>query len=401
MVKRCGKCRETKTVSKFSRSRCQKDGLQKRCKECQAGERRRRWELGRAERARKRLEKNPPPPPGMVRCIRCHETKVEECFGPGQRVKRWPRCRDCRRDESRCRRERHPDRDRPAEWREARAARVREYWRNLSPEVKRERYLARGVREGKPVEWRRRAVTVACATCGRTFDRPPSHVARAKGKMYCSQKCAGVANRRPRKHCEQCGREYRSEWDSASRFCSYACHAESMRNRVVVECAECGRTLERVPAVAARSRRHFCSTRCCGLYVRRTEERRGWRSPHWAGGTGRLRAYWASTGDGREWRRNAKRKAGYRCVLCGKQHEHRSTVLHVHHVLAWARFPELRSDPRNAVVMCARCEDGKGHRWLHSGGGREVRDGWKRSLLALMGAMAYWHPKVLRCVEER
>lgn len=86
--------------------------------------------------------------------------------------------------------------------------------------------------------------------------------------------------------------------------------------------------------------------------------RTGASNPNWKGGaTPERQALYAST----EWRevaRAVKRRDGG-CVDCGSAAE-----LHVHHVLSFAEYPELRLEPTNLQTLCRSC-----HYEKHKGGG--------------------------------
>lgn len=275
----------------------------------------------------------------LKRCRRCKAEKDEDAFSPKERVSRWGRCRDCRHEEYSS-----ADRGHQA------------------------------------------TVTVACAVCGQRLERRRSLLKGNKTGFFCSWRCRNEVRRRPDQECEECGETYRSKWGGQSRFCSYACHAASMRDRVPVECAGCGAMLKLKRGVVEGSRRHFCSRGCRGKHIHKTGEYVGARSPVWRGGVTCERTAWTGGYEGRKWRLRAKRRADYRCALCGKRGDCRSRVLHVHHILAWAEHPRRRGDPRNARVLCGRCDDGRGHMWLHSAGGKSVRREWEQELLAILRA---------------
>ena len=42
-----------------------------------------------------------------------------------------------------------------------------------------------------------------------------------------------------------------------------------------------------------------------------------------------------------------------RCPMCGEEHTFRE--MEMHHVLPWARFPEVRSMEKNMLMLCHRC----------------------------------------------
>lgn len=92
--------------------------------------------------------------------------------------------------------------------------------------------------------------------------------------------------------------------------------------------------------------------------------KRGPDHPSWQGGSTPVRqAFYASdawkTACVAVWRRyDAK------CQRCGIDHRsiNRDEMkFHVHHIFGFTRYPELRADPNNLVLLCEKC-----HRWVHS-----------------------------------
>lgn len=53
----------------------------------------------------------------------------------------------------------------------------------------------------------------------------------------------------------------------------------------------------------------------------------------------------------REWRRNVYERDDYTCLSCGE----RGGKLNAHHIQAYAKFPELRTDVDNGVTLCYDC----------------------------------------------
>jgi 5-methylcytosine-specific restriction endonuclease McrA len=68
----------------------------------------------------------------------------------------------------------------------------------------------------------------------------------------------------------------------------------------------------------------------------------------------------------RTWREKAKRLKGNKCEKCGIKDRSickccgTQIFLHVHHIKAFATYPELRFNPQNASVLCPKCH--LGHR---------------------------------------
>jgi len=95
--------------------------------------------------------------------------------------------------------------------------------------------------------------------------------------------------------------------------------------------------------------------------AQRALERRGPKSPNWKGGLSEKNGAERRTGAYKEWKREALKLAGNRCSGCGLMngsicgHCGHVTVLHVHHVKSFAKFPESRFDPKNSEVLCSKC----------------------------------------------
>lgn len=107
-------------------------------------------------------------------------------------------------------------------------------------------------------------VECTCLTCGKTFMRFPSDIARGRGK-YCEQACQTAAMRKGvERVCLQCGDTFPSTPNAVAagggRYCSTLCRTAAQRKKVTAACETCGRTVERKPS-SIRGRT-FCSTFC-------------------------------------------------------------------------------------------------------------------------------------------
>jgi hypothetical protein len=72
------------------------------------------------------------------------------------------------------------------------------------------------------------------------------------------------------------------------------------------------------------------------------------------------------------WRRVVGELYGWRCALCGC-----TTSLEAHHKASYKRYPELRREPRNGVLLCHHCHRG----YIHSLRGAALRLEWEREVL--------------------
>jgi hypothetical protein len=56
----------------------------------------------------------------------------------------------------------------------------------------------------------------------------------------------------------------------------------------------------------------------------------------------------------------------HRCPLCGEEFTYKEMELH--HILPWARFPELKQSIRNSVMLCRHC-----HKEVHCNPWRNIQ----------------------------
>jgi hypothetical protein len=56
----------------------------------------------------------------------------------------------------------------------------------------------------------------------------------------------------------------------------------------------------------------------------------------------------------------------HRCPLCGEEFTYKEMELH--HILPWARFPELKQSIRNSVMLCHHC-----HKEVHCNPWRNIQ----------------------------
>lgn len=94
--------------------------------------------------------------------------------------------------------------------------------------------------------------------------------------------------------------------------------------------------------------------------------RSGPANPNWKGGyTPERQAFYAS----REWERVnriVRYRDRYRCKRCNSPKSGRRSQ-HIHHVLSWSKYPSLRCEPRNLVLLCKDCHD-----WIHSSNNKDL-----------------------------
>lgn len=91
----------------------------------------------------------------------------------------------------------------------------------------------------------------------------------------------------------------------------------------------------------------------------------GEKSPRWKGGIHQKHLRIRATGEYRQWRLAARKRANDCCEGCGVAngtscgccgHE---IKLHVHHLKSFAKFPDHRFDPANSEVLCPNCHNSR------------------------------------------
>lgn len=116
--------------------------------------------------------------------------------------------------------------------------------------------------------------TQTCVRCDEEYElRRPG-----KDQQYCSPECAARGRRdRVEIECAGCGDTVEvtpSEADRGKRYCSDECRYDDHRDRVTVTCPECGEDFETIPSLAGRDGRKYCSKACAGRVGGRTAQER-------------------------------------------------------------------------------------------------------------------------------
>lgn len=149
--------------------------------------------------------------------------------------------------------------------------------------------------------------------------------------------------------CPECGDEFTPDYqDARVEYCSRECVAESLSERVSLECVECGSTFEVRPS--RKDQATFCSVECFSNGVRGEGH---WR---WKGGPPVYGKGWNEAK-----REQVRERDGYECVACGmSNNDHKVNYdesLHVHHVTPAREFDDAkkRNDPDNLITLCSRC----------------------------------------------
>lgn len=114
------------------------------------------------------------------------------------------------------------------------------------------------------------------------------------------------------------------------------------KNRVEVMCFNCGKVFKKSPARVKRCKRHFCSPICGQIY------NTGENNCNYKGD--KIDQSGRHSFEYRKWREEVLLRDDYKCQKCGNLYD-----LHVHHLLSYAEYEELRLDIDNAVTLCRDC----------------------------------------------
>jgi len=96
---------------------------------------------------------------------------------------------------------------------------------------------------------------------------------------------------------------------------------------------------------------------------RRSNRQRGSSHWNWKGGISGENHLARCSYRFREWRESVFERDNYTCQNCGL----RGVFLHPHHVLSFAKYPEIRFDVDNGKTLCIDC-----HKYVHFGGALRV-----------------------------
>jgi len=153
--------------------------------------------------------------------------------------------------------------------------------------------------------------TGTCLVCKGAFTHPPS-----VKKKYCSRRCYNNRNPKVELVCHTC----------KTTFSRYACE------------------------VKKGGRRAFCSKNCYNSARRNGYSLKMEKHPQWKGGVTpevhRIRSRYKH----KQWRKEVKKRDGQKCRKCGDNEN-----LHVHHIKSFSKYPKLRFDLNNGMILCLKC----------------------------------------------
>lgn len=176
----------------------------------------------------------------------------------------------------------------------------------------------------------------------------------ADGRINKCKKC----NKNRFKHtCLQCGIEF-SCFNKEQKYCSKKCSDEGKKREIKFVCDYCGSISNLNKNHYNRSKHHFCSNECKGLWYK--ENKKGKNNPNWNPNlTEEERRY------NREHRRNIEgyvdfikevlKRDNYTCRLSGVKGT--GSNLKIHHLNGFHWYIEGRIDPNNAVTLSKEVHD--------------------------------------------
>lgn len=209
-------------------------------------------------------------------------------------------------------------------------------------------------------------VVVHCLNCGKEMVKRRS----AKRNKFCSCTCANRYNqphdpsKRKMFTCKWCGKEFEGWVYRNPTICSNQCRSEygahqpkiSVRkpeNFVERVCQKCGKTFKMHKCFLTRGKNQgaYCSNTC--RYAAVSEGMRGEGNRNYRGGVVPFRGQnWGSQA------RNARKRDGYNCQICGRNSKSEHFPLDVHHMIPFRVFSdnfELANHLNNLISACRIC----------------------------------------------
>ena len=211
-----------------------------------------------------------------------------------------------------------------------------------------------------------------CEICGQEFTTYPSRIKIGHGKT-CSRKCQAKwqsihrqgQNSKPKIAliCEACGSEFlvipsRTDARFCSRECKYIGHSKDISGKnhwawkgKKAKCQNCGQEFHVKPYILKRDEGKFCSMACYN--AAKPIRFSGNNNPRWRGGI-------SLPYRGSNWqrqRRQARRRDGYTCQLCGISEDDLGRQLDVHHIKPFSTFHDYISANKleNLICLCHEC----------------------------------------------
>ena len=174
----------------------------------------------------------------------------------------------------------------------------------------------------KASNWRGGKRKIQCDQCGEDIYRSLSRIKSAK-THFCSPRCQGIYA-----HIHKTG-ENSSAWKGGN---------------LKVECTQCGKLLERIPA-KVNDGNNFCDSDCAGTWM--SIHQRGVNSSRWLGGITYLGycPIWTY----KEFKQYILERDGYKCQ--NPQCLGNGNQLHRHHI----DYIKKNCEPNNIITLCNSC----------------------------------------------
>lgn len=152
---------------------------------------------------------------------------------------------------------------------------------------------------------------------------------------------SGVKRKAEMVCCERCDNNFLKRKNSKTKFCSVECANNTKRNRIELECFECGKKFERVKSKALNSSkhdRHFCSRKCKEKAQSLIGSCLEIRPDHYGTGS-----------QPKSYRKKAFNELDKKCNKCG--YDKYLDILQVHH----KDKNRLNNNIENLEILCPNC----------------------------------------------
>lgn len=218
-------------------------------------------------------------------------------------------------------------------------------------------------------------VKASCNQCGAEVIRYPKDICKS-GNVYCSVECRRAYHRARivEARCHVCSKAVQRRpshvHDLGRVFCSHKCkneyaktltgdHCYNFKGEISLTCYACGKAFQRRSNQVRKSGLVFCSLECKHNHQKTVAgELHPRYKGHWRG---RRRYY------GPNWReqaRQARKRDGYKCQVCGVTQRRHGRLLDVHHITPFVDFGFIPGENDhylmansldNLITLCVSC----------------------------------------------
>jgi len=194
-------------------------------------------------------------------------------------------------------------------------------------------------------------VEVFCSNCGKSIIKKPSRLKRSKEHFCCCECKAKFQEGKPTWNkgvkCPPLSKEHRQKI--------------SIKTKEALASPEVRQKLRdaRAKLIITNETKKKLSKSLSGKH-NPMFGRTGNKNPNWKGGVSYWRKQHYQEPKYKKWHAAVLKRDIYECKMCGQKKTVKG-ILHVHHIRSFAKYPKIRHDLENGIVLCKSC-----HQFIHS-----------------------------------